>query len=314
MRRVCFTLNNYTEEDANKLRTWDAASFMVMGREVGESATPHLQGYVEFNVPQRLTALKKFDGRAHWEAAKGNAEQNVAYCTKTDKEAFTKGERKQQGKRNDLAEVRELAASGGMRAVTLMGNMQQIRVAEKFLQYHEEARNWVPEVSWFWGPTGTGKSRQARAEASDDLMVKNDDSKWWSKYDGQADVIIDDFRGSWWPLTRMLALLDRYSCEVEFKGGCREFRPRRIWVTSAYSPEQCYTGTGEAVNQLLRRINKITYFPASATEVSVTEVGGVILDPPILEYSQDSFDWDCEDSLSEYGNIYGEDPMDNIPE
>lgn len=160
-----------------------------------------------------------------------------------------------------------------MREVTLTGNMQQIRVAEKYLTYHEEPRDWEMEVEWYWGPTGSGKSRAARTKFADlDYYTKNTPTKWWNGYDGHEAVIIDDFRDSWWPITDMLSLLDRYERQVETKGGERQFRARRVIITSANPPSNCYRNCGEAVEQLLRRIGHVTEFR--------NDVGGGNTEPP----------------------------------
>lgn len=49
LRRVCLTLNNYTEEDVTKLKHFIEAHarYGIFGREIGEKEhTPHLQGYM----------------------------------------------------------------------------------------------------------------------------------------------------------------------------------------------------------------------------------------------------------------------------
>lgn len=101
-RGWCFTLNNYTEEDFNKLKdtcTQFCKKFII-GKEVGKKGTPHLQGYVYFQDGKTFDAVKQLLGTAlHLEKAKGTAEQNKKYCGKdenyimqgfdtTDKEAF----------------------------------------------------------------------------------------------------------------------------------------------------------------------------------------------------------------------------------
>lgn len=56
---------------------------MVVGVEVGEKGTPHLQGYVRFVKQHRFAAAKKQIGcRAHIEIAKGDEQQNDEYCRK----------------------------------------------------------------------------------------------------------------------------------------------------------------------------------------------------------------------------------------
>lgn len=83
-RRWCFTWNNYTEENVDtltrifQLKKWKN----VIGRETGESGTPHLQGYIEAKNAIRFETLKKLFPKVHWEKAKGSADDNLAYCTK----------------------------------------------------------------------------------------------------------------------------------------------------------------------------------------------------------------------------------------
>jgi len=80
--RWCFTLNNYTNEDISSivLVFRDKCKFCIIGDEVGESGTPHLQGYVEFNTKLRPKGL--LSNKIHWEKAKGDRKQNVLYCSK----------------------------------------------------------------------------------------------------------------------------------------------------------------------------------------------------------------------------------------
>lgn len=89
----CFTFNNYSEKDVNELvpKMTIYAKKLIIGKETGDSkfwwedatdskGTPHLQGYVEFK--KKCRPKKGFDERIHWEKARGNAQQNHAYCEK----------------------------------------------------------------------------------------------------------------------------------------------------------------------------------------------------------------------------------------
>lgn len=83
-RHWCFTLNNYTQDDFDRfLTTPEGLTYCCVGKEVGESGTPHLQGFLSYRHPQRLSSLRSswFTGRAHWESAR-YPYQAAEYCKK----------------------------------------------------------------------------------------------------------------------------------------------------------------------------------------------------------------------------------------
>lgn len=101
----CFTLNNPTPVDVeyiDKLGVSSSVSYLVYGHEVGESGTPHLQGFVSFNERIRLQPAKAMiSSQAHLECAKF-PEKAAEYCKKDgDFREFGKLEVK-KGKRSDL--------------------------------------------------------------------------------------------------------------------------------------------------------------------------------------------------------------------
>lgn len=60
-----FVINNYTEIEMEKVKLYlssDKCAKGGFGEEVGESGTPHLQGYISLKVKQRITGLKKVEG------------------------------------------------------------------------------------------------------------------------------------------------------------------------------------------------------------------------------------------------------------
>lgn len=82
-KRWCFTLNNYTEDELGVISTSIASlcRYGCYGLEVGESGTPHVQGYLEFKERRRpmSTSMSK---RIHWELARGTKIENIEYCSK----------------------------------------------------------------------------------------------------------------------------------------------------------------------------------------------------------------------------------------
>lgn len=100
----CFTLNNWTEEEYEAINALDV-TYLVVGKEVGENGTPHLQGFVQFHTVKRMRAVKEAIGkRAHVEPMRSNSEAAAKYCRK-DSEYVEKGELVTMGARTDLKEV-----------------------------------------------------------------------------------------------------------------------------------------------------------------------------------------------------------------
>jgi len=85
-KRWIFTLNNYTEDDIERLRGLhpEHATYITFGYETAPTTgTPHLQGFVIFRERKRLSQAKEFIGvRAFCEMARGTAEANREYCQK----------------------------------------------------------------------------------------------------------------------------------------------------------------------------------------------------------------------------------------
>lgn len=82
-RAYAFTLNNWTSEEYNNLmEQFSANSEYIFGKEIGESKTPHIQGYLYFKYPRSFDAIKKLIPRAHIERAKGSKKDNFIYCAK----------------------------------------------------------------------------------------------------------------------------------------------------------------------------------------------------------------------------------------
>jgi len=129
---------------------------------------------------------------------------------------------------------------------------------------NDTPRQAPPEVYWFWGPTGTGKTRTAFAacEASGGAYFKMSTNKWWDGYERHENVIIDDFRRDFSTFAELLRLLDRYPMTVEIKGGSVQFVAKRIYITTPKNIVDTWEGrTNEDIEQLRRRVTEERYFP-----------------------------------------------------
>jgi len=94
-RNWCFTLNNPAADDlaaVAALNEREDVGRLAVGDEVGESGTPHLQGYLRMARAQRLAAMKKILPRAHWEPRKARHESDASkYALKDGKILYDKG-------------------------------------------------------------------------------------------------------------------------------------------------------------------------------------------------------------------------------
>lgn len=263
-RNCCFTLNNYTETELKDVLDWKC-SYLVVGKEVGESGTPHLQGYVEWGRSVRFTTLKKLNDRIHWEKRRGTAQQAADYCKK-DGNFTQKGDISSQGERKDLDEVKE-SILGGRKVddILLEDPMlyhQYGRTLNKIedLYMRKRYRVQMTKGIWYWGETGVGKSHKAFEEFTPEThYVVPNDNGWWDGYTQQHTVILNDFRGHI-SYNELLQMVDKYPFSVKRRN--REpmpFTSRFVIITSSLPPEKVYHNRNDEdkIEQLLRRFDII---------------------------------------------------------
>lgn len=111
----CFTLNNYTDEDVERLSNpITGVQYLIFGKEVGASGTPHLQGTVIFQSRKRLSQLVELLGQCHFSVTRF-VPQSIEYCKK-DGDFIEVGDyrppSRNQGTRNDLEEFKNSVKEG----------------------------------------------------------------------------------------------------------------------------------------------------------------------------------------------------------
>lgn len=276
-RAFALTLNNYSQADIEQLKSNGNSTqvkYLIFGKEVGDKEqTPHLQAYIYFHNAKTFGQVKKFLGeRYHIEKAKGTAFQNRAYCSK-DNEFTEIGEIPKQGERSDIKHIKEQVSKGATmnEIIQEATSYQSLRTAELLMKYQKPTPREKPTVKWYYGPTGTGKTRKAWDELGfDDTWISGRNLKWWEGYSGQKNIIIDDFRGDFCTFHELLRILDRYPYRIEVKGSSQWLKATNIIITSAYKPEDVYE-TREDIGQLLRRLDCVLPFFDTNTN---TEVAG----------------------------------------
>jgi len=299
-RAWCFTLNNYTPlEYANIITNYNEFKYCVVGREEGtEKSTPHLQGYVYFKNPRHFEGVKSILGeRIHLENSKGSSKQNFKYCTKEGHWAEY-GKLPKQGERKDLEAIKYNILVELLNVKEVLGdihNFQQLKFAEGLIKYQAMPKpNLDRLIYWFYGPTGSGKTRKAyemltEAYGQDGVWMSSRNLKWWDGYYGQPAIIIDEMRGDFCTFHELLRITDIYPFRVETKGSSLWYNAKVIIITSCFHPNKMFK-TIEDKKQLLRRIHEVREFKSS----SGTEVGGNTYAPPSSDDSDTEYNTDSE--------------------
>lgn len=253
-RHWAFTINNYTECDLKAVEAMGVDSaYMVCGKEVGESGTPHLQGFVCFGNKMSFKQMKTYLGRARFSVkyAKSTFKQASDYCKKDGDftevgvlpvDAKQAGENEKERWALALKAVQENRYEDIPPDIAAR-NLRGLEYAARRIK--DKARklsniDGEMQHEWIYGPPGTGKSMIARQE-NPDAYIKDPTSSWFDLYDYEETVIIDDFdkyqvkQGG-----DMKRWLDRYIFKAQYKGGMMDIRPIKFIITSNYHPNEIW--------------------------------------------------------------------------
>lgn len=153
-----YTLNNYSDDELSRFsRLPEYAVFHVVGKEVGEGGTPHLQGTVGYSRRRTMAQVKNdFSPRMHLETTR-NVAQSIEYCRKEgDSLTFgTPPSGPTQGKRADLDDFKSSVLGGTYDPRTLRLEHSEVmakysRFCLEFIRDHRPLRE-VPSYplrSW----------------------------------------------------------------------------------------------------------------------------------------------------------------------
>ncbi len=252
-RRWCFT-------DFGLNTDYNGYKYLIYGVELcPETGLTHHQGYAEFSQSTSMASVKRCLGNGvHVELCRGNQETNINYCKKQGNwREF--GEKNNQGKRSDLLECCEMVKSGKRgRDIADTFPLQFVvhrRGLAELSALYEPTRDWVTEVIVLWGLTGSGKTRTAMEDGATLITYENG---FFAGYDGEDTVLLDDFEGSS-QMSRgiFLQMTDRYKYLINVKGGHRNWKPRKLYITSNLDPVNWgYVGYDAIARRLTSVIEK----------------------------------------------------------
>ena len=259
-RSWCLTYFPTSEERDQKwfqyLATKKGIRYFVVGYETCPSTKKkHFQGYISFKNAKTFKATKKWFelDRIHIVPAVAGDFANKKYCTKENK-FLEFGEPIKQGKRTDIDRAIEIVEeTGSIREVLKeVRNYQAVRHTELYMKYcEEESLRLDLEVINIYGASGHGKTRYVYENEKN--IFRPISFKWWEGYDGHKVVLLDDIRRDFCKFHELLNLLDIYPYRVECKGGSRQLRAKKIYITTPEPLVDMYA-CREDIYQLQRRI------------------------------------------------------------
>lgn len=290
-RKYLLTINNphkdgITHESVQEILTTKFKSlvYACMSDEVASHYHKHV--FLAFSSPVRFSQIKKYFPSAHIDKSRGTAENNRHYVFKEGKWADTNkaetnliethwewGEipNERAGNRTDLAELYELIQDGFSNAEIIEQNpdnilfLQHIDRTRKAILEEKFKSNWRNlDVTYIFGPTGTGKSRHVMEKYGYENVFRITD--YLHPFDSyrQQDVIIFEEFSSSLKIQDMLNYLDGYPLELPSRYSNKQATFTKVYILSNFPLKKQYETVQiekiEVWRAFLRRIKKVLLF------------------------------------------------------
>jgi len=290
----CFTLNNYTEDELSQFEVIGNSGdikYLVVGKEVGEQGTPHLQGFVQLNKKKTfggITALlPRRCGNVRPMYARSSPYQAAAYCLK-DGQYVEYGVPPQppgvpgrQKQKVDYESAIELARED---RIDEIDPGLRVRYYSTFHKIRDSAPKHLVNAGgctglWIVGEHGTGKSHFVRERFGESLCDKPL-NKWWCTYRGQRFVLLDDVdtQHSSWIGSYLKRWADKYPFPAEVKGSSiPAIRPELIIVTSNYTIQELFYNVDRKLCAAIEDRFKVVTFTERYEESRAHVLDGVQL-------------------------------------
>ena len=303
-RKWQVTINNPTEKGYTHIRLKEILSEMksliywCMSDEVGENETYHTHLYLQGRSGIRFSTLKKrFEG-AHFEMARGTAQQNMEYVSKTgkwkdDKKSDTSipgtfeewGEMpvERQGRRNDLDDLYSMIKDGYTdyqilevmpESLLNLDKLDKVRQVLHYEDFKDTYRN--VDVCYVYGDTGTGKTRSVLEKHGYSNVYRVTDYRHpFDSYRGQDVVVFEEYRSDF-KINNLLNYTDGHPVELP----CRFFNKyacyTKVYIITNIPLSQQYPelqiDSPESWLALMRRINTVVHFTESGITCKKVEI------------------------------------------
>jgi hypothetical protein len=254
-KSYALTLNQIEkwEELLKYFKSLKSRNYIVAGQELAPSTGhPHIQIYIQFNYPIRLS-IKKLCG-AHIEPCYASPQRNIDYCKKDGNILIEEGKpRLGAGNAITIKEVKAMTDKD--RENLSFSNYNRLQALKRdeisVLKVSSSYKN--VEVSYIYGKSGVGKTKYA-IDAIVDLynkkLIESDaynkvkySGSYWNgvSIDNMTQVALyDDFRDYHMPPSEFIQFIDYNVNVMNIKYGFAMNNFKYIFITSIQNPYDLY--------------------------------------------------------------------------
>ena len=332
-RKYQLTINNPADKGLDHeaikqiLAQFKSCTYWAMADEVGlDTATPHTHIFMVLKSPAKFSTVKNRFPEAHIEAAKGTSEENRAYIQKSGKwasdpksgttipgtfeESGSLPEEPGQGYRSDIAEIYRQIEDGMSNAKIMaanpdtamhIGKMDQIRQNILEDRYRDTFRQL--EVTYIWGPTATGKTRNVMEEHGYSNVYRvTDYNHPFDRYAQEPVMCFDEFRSSLM-VGDMLDYLDGYPLALPARYANRQACYETVYIISNIDLKTQYPHVQDnepaTWKAFLRRIHHVIEYRKDGPPIDHGTATDYIYPPP-----PPAPDWLREAKQAEQGELF----------
>lgn len=303
-RKWQITINNPIEKgfahDSIKsiLSSMKSVIYWCMSDEIGENETYHTHIYLQGRSGIRFSTIRsRFDG-GHFEMAKGTAQQNMEYVSKTGKWKDNKksetsvpgtfeewGEMpvERQGRRNDLDDLYSMVKDGYSdyqilevmpESMLNLEKLDRVRQVIRYEQFKDTFRNI--DAYYVYGNTATGKSRSIMEKYGFSNVFRVTDYRHpFDNYRGQDVIVFEEFRSSFY-FSDMLNYLDGYPLELPCRYANKYACYTKVYIVSNIPLSQQFAETQisspESWAAFMRRIKVVMHYTSEGVTSQKVEI------------------------------------------
>lgn len=251
-------------------------NYLLVCQELHADGGLHLHAFIQLKMSINLKDMTRFDFKLgeivyHCEIEEATSVKNWINYVKKDGNWIDWGTNPLTGAKLTRKELNELVLHEDLVKLVDNGtiNVKDLPrwncAKESYKMLHATKRRINLIVKWYYGSTGTGKTRKAEDEGGEDCWRSGKDLQWFDGYNGQKTAILDDLRSSSCDWGYLLRILDIYPLSVPIKGGFAKWCPEVIIITAPCLPEEMFKNREngqiwDKIDQLKRRIKEYRNF------------------------------------------------------